>query len=200
MTRTSRLWAVLGMNVILVGALVVVGVSSGSLGVWAEGIDYLADAAAIGLALAALRWERHSTRRRASLWAAGVNAGWLFAMSVAVAVGALLRLTGTTRHVHGLAVLVASAAAAVVMAIGALILGGDDGDRDDIGADLSVRAVLLDTAADAATATGVALSGLVIWLTGGWFWLDPAVALAISVIVAYHALRLLARICATPPA
>ena len=188
MTRTSRLFTVLWMNLALVGALVVVGVSSGSLGVWAEGIDYLADAAAIGLALAALR----STRRSASRWAAGVNAAWLLAMSLAVAVGALIRLADTSPHVHGLAVLVASAVAAVVMALGALIL------RGDVGADLSVRAVLLDTAADAATAAGVAVSGLVIWLKGGWFWLDPAVALAISIVVAYHAVRLLARIRATP--
>jgi len=47
------------------------------------------------------------------------------------------------------------------------------------GEDLNIKAVLLDTAADAAVATGVAATGTVITITQGWYWLDPAVALAI---------------------
>jgi len=50
--------------------------------------------------------------------------------------------------------------------------------------------MLLDTAADAAAAAGVAAMGGIILLTGGWSWLDPAVALAIAVVVGYHALVL----------
>jgi cobalt-zinc-cadmium efflux system protein len=45
--------------------------------------------------------------------------------------------------------------------------------------------------ADAAAAAGVATAGGVILATGGWYWLDPAVALAIAVVVAYHALTLI---------
>src|SRR5712691_10074287 len=78
------------------------------------------------------------------------------------------------------------------MAAGALILRGD-GD-DDAGQaeerDLSVAAVLLDTIADAAAAAGVAATGGIILAVHGWYWLDPAVALAIAVVVAYHALAL----------
>ena len=195
MTRSSRLWAVLGANLALVGVMAIVGASSHSLGVWAEGVDYLADAAAIGLALVALRWERRAAATgRASRWAAGVNAGWLLALSVAVAGGAVARLAGGARHVHGLPVLIISGVAAAVMALGAWILGGDTDGGESEDADLSLRAVLLDTAADAAAAAGVAASGLVIWTTGAWFWLDPAAALTISLVVAYHAARLLARI------
>ncbi|MGD0069156.1 MAG: hypothetical protein ABSB76_37755 [Streptosporangiaceae bacterium] len=43
------------------------------------------------------------------------------------------------------------------MLAGALVLRGDDGSDD-----LNVRAVLLDTAADAAAAAGTAVSGAVI--------------------------------------
>jgi len=30
--------------------------------------------------------------------------------------------------------------------------------------------------------------------TGGWYWLDPAVALIIAVVIAYHALALLRKV------
>ena len=85
--------------------------------------------------------------------------------------------------------LIVSAIAAAVMLAGALILGGDRAADDDGAEDLNVKAVLLDTAADAAAAAGVAVSGAVILGTGGWYWLDPAVALVIAVIVGYHALK-----------
>ena len=99
--------------------------------------------------------------------------------------------------------LVVSAIAALAMGVGALILrgddAGDDGDDGDGAAgerDDSVAAVLLDTVADAAAAAGVAVTGAIILATGGWYWLDPAVALAIAVIVAYHALALIRKVTA----
>ena len=85
---------------------------------------------------------------------------------------------------------------------GALILRGDDDDGGDDadGApgdrDASVAAVLLDTVADAAAAAGVAVTGAIILATGGWYWLDPAVALVIAIIVAYHALALIRKVTA----
>ena len=59
-----------------------------------------------------------------------------------------------------------------------------------------MKAVLLDTAADAAAAAGVAVSGAVILGAGGWYWLDPAVALLIAVIVGYHAQKLVRKVIA----
>lgn len=200
MSRSARLWAVLVANLALVGALIGVGLAAHSLGVWAEGADYLADAAAIGVALAALRLRaptatRPQGRPDATRYAALVNAGWLLALSLLVAVGAVDRLATGTRQVHGLPVLVVSGIAATVMLAGALLLGGDlDDDEDDDGVALSVRAVLLDTAADAAAAGGVAATGAVILATGGLYWLDPTVALLISLAVATQAARLLTRI------
>lgn len=199
MSRSARLWAVLVANLALVGALVGVGLAAHSLGVWAEGADYLADAAAIGVALAALRLQaptasRPQGRPDATRYAALVNAGWLLALSLLVAAGAVHRLATGTRPVHGLPVLVVSGIAATVMLAGALLLGGDLDDDDDDGAALSVRAVLLDTAADAAAAAGVAAAGAVILATGGLYWLDPTVALVISLAVATQAARLLTRI------
>src|SRR5262252_3284646 len=40
------------------------------------------------------------------------------------------------------------------------------------------------------------LVGAIILVTGGWYWLDPAVALAIAVVVAYHAVALIRKVLA----
>jgi len=112
---------------------------------------------------------------------------------------AVAGITGTPA-VDGLPVLVVSGIAALVMTAGALILHGDADDGEGEGAgeaqerDLSVAAVLLDTIADAAAAAGVAVAGGIILATGGWYWLDPAVALAIAVVVAYHAQALIRKV------
>jgi len=197
-TRVAKLWVVLTANVALVGVLVVIGLTAHSLGVWAEGVDYLADAAAIGVTLLAIRLTTPTARRpqgmpRATRYAALVNAGWLFVLTLLVSAGAVDRLVSGVHEVHGLPVLVVSTVAAVVMLGGALLLGGevdDDGGQED----LPVRAVLLDTAADAAAAAGVAAAGAVIYATGGVYWLDPTVALIVAVVVGYHAATLLGRV------
>ena len=75
------------------------------------------------------------------------------------------------------------------MTIGALVLRADDDDGDGDG-DLSVAAVLLDTVGDAATA-GVAVTGAIILAAGGLFWLDPAVALVVAVVISWHAVALI---------
>jgi cobalt-zinc-cadmium efflux system protein len=110
------------------------------------------------------------------------------------------RLATGSPRVDGRPVLVVSAIAALTMTAGALILraddddDGDDGDGGARGRDLSVAAVLLDTVADAAAAAAVAVAGGIILATGGWYWLDPAMALAIAAVVAYHALALIRKV------
>jgi len=89
-----------------------------------------------------------------------------------------------------------SGVAAVAMLVGALIPRADQDDEEDGERDLSVAAVLLDTVADTATAAAVAVVGAIILATDGWYWLDPAVALAIAVVVAYHAVALIRKVLA----
>jgi cobalt-zinc-cadmium efflux system protein len=113
---------------------------------------------------------------------------------VLVAAVAISRLVTGTPQVDGLPVLIVSGIAALVMAAGAVILRGDDAEGEDGSRDLSVAAVLLDTVADAAAAAGVAVAGAIILVTGGWYWLDPAVALAIAIVVAYHACALIGKV------
>jgi cobalt-zinc-cadmium efflux system protein len=180
-SRTRRLSVVLLLNLGLVAGLIVVGVTAHSVAVFAEGGDYLLDAAAAGVALLA-----------AGTLAALINAGWLLALQLLVAGIAVYRLVAGPPAVDGLPVLVVSGIAAVVMGIAALVLRGDGDDGDD--EDLSVKAVLLDTVADSAAAAGVAVTGAVILAARGWYWLDPAVALTIAVVVAYHAGRLIRKV------
>ena len=205
MTRSSRLLVALVLNLVLVVGLVAVGASAHSLGVLAAGADYLADAAAIGFAMLAI-WlsNRPPTARRpggyprANAIAALVNGGWLLVLSILIVASAGDRLITGTPPVHGLPVLIVSGIAAAAMIVAAVILGGDiDGDDDDDAAAdeaLSLRAVLLDTAADAAAAAGVAVTGAVIFVTGRFDWLDPTVALVIAVAIGYQALLLVRRV------
>jgi cobalt-zinc-cadmium efflux system protein len=197
MTRTHRLVVVLLLNLGLVAGLVAVGVTAHSIAVFAEGGDYLLDAAGVGVALLALRLAarpaspaRSAGYPNATSIAALINAGWLLVLELLVAAAALDRLATGRVPVDGLPVLVMSGIAALAMIGGAFVLGGDEGDKEGGEQDLSVAAVLLDTVADAAAAAGVAAVGAVILVTGGWYWLDPAVALVIAVVVAYHALAL----------
>ncbi|MEO5722977.1 MAG: cation diffusion facilitator family transporter, partial [Ilumatobacteraceae bacterium] len=57
--------------------------------------------------------------------------------------------------------------------------------------DLNMHSALLHMISDGAVSIGVALAGLVILLTGGWYWLDPAVSLAISVVIGVQGWKLL---------
>jgi cobalt-zinc-cadmium efflux system protein len=198
-TRRTRLVIVLGLNLALICGLVAVGVTAHSLGVLAAGGDYLADAGGILLALFAI-WltQRPPSPRRpngyphATAYAALINATLLGLVVIVVIVTALWRLAHGTGHVDGLPVLIASAVAAGVMAVGAVILGGDVDDDSDTAADrANMRAIFLDTVADAAAAAGVAVVGAVILATGSWYWLDPVVALAIAIVIGYHVVLLL---------
>lgn len=206
MSRSQRLAVVFALNFGLVVALVAIGVSAHSLAVLAEGGDYLLDAAGAALALLAIRLAARSPGRpgrpAVTDLAALVNCGWLFLLEVLVAAAAADRLVTRTPAVHGLPVLVVSGVAALAMTAGVLVLRAD---ADDAGAgaaadgngggrDLSVAAVMLDTVADAAAAAGVAATGGIILATGSWYWLDPAVALVIAVIIGYHALALLRKV------
>lgn len=200
MTQIHRLATVLGLNLALVAALVAIGITAHSLAVFAEGGDYLLDAAGVGVAIVAARLAarppsatRPQGHPNATSVAALVNAGWLLVLELLVAAGAADRLLTRTPHVSGLPVLVVSAIAALVMTAGAMILRGDaDDDSDE--EDLSVAAVLLDTIADAAAAAGVAITGAIILATHGLYWLDPAVALLIATVIGWHAIALIRKV------
>ncbi len=187
MTQSQRLSIVLTLNLLLIAGLVVVGLTAHSLGVLAAGGDSVADSLAIGLGLFAIHVrERSGGNSKATTMVAAVNATLLLLITGAVAVEGIRRLIGDSPEVNGLPVLIASTVTMVVMSLCAVIVGGDDDDDD-----LHMRSIVLDTIADAISAGAVAVTGAVILWTGGFYWLDPAVALIIGVVIGYQAIRLL---------
>lgn len=189
-TKRKRLWLVLLANVSMVLVLVIVGLSSHSLGVLAAGGDYLGDAAGVALALLALRLTQHRDDSLASTYPALANAIFLLVVTIVVIAEALSRLTGGAPHIEGLPVIIVSIIAGLVMAACAFVIGTvEEGD-------FNMRSVMLDTLADGVSAVGVAASGAIILIVGGVYWLDSAIALGIAAIISYHALKLIREVLA----
>lgn len=186
MTKDTRLSLVLAINLSMVAGLVIVGLLSHSIGVLSSAADYVGDAAGVSLSLVALKMSgRGHGHPRATSLAALVNASLLLLITLVVAAEAVNRLVDGSPEVHGLPVLIVSVFAAGAMILCARILGSIESD------DFNMRSVMLDTVADAAAAIGVAISGAIILAAQGVYWLDAAVALAVAIVVGYHALRLI---------
>jgi cobalt-zinc-cadmium efflux system protein len=188
MTREKRLGLVLSVNLGMVLGLLLVGLLAHSLGVLAAGADYLGDALGTGLALLALGLSGHRRGHpRATSFAALANSSFLLLVTMAVMAEAGHRLSSGAPSIHGAPVVAVSVVAAIAMIACALVLG-------DVGGDLGMQSVMLDTVADAAAAIGVAISGAIILLTKGTYWLDSLVALVIALVISYQAVKLLRRV------
>lgn len=187
MTQTRRLGLVLGLNVVMIAALLIVGLASHSIGVFAAGGDYAADSVAILLGIMAIQIAKHPHGHpKATNYVAGINCIALLVITGFVIVGGLRRLVTHTPEIRGLPVLIVSVVAMASMIAAAFILGRDAGSED-----LHMRSVLLDTVSDAVAAAGVAISGAVIYLSGRLFWLDSVVAIMIGLIIGFGSLKLL---------
>jgi cobalt-zinc-cadmium efflux system protein len=180
-SQQRRLGIVLGLNLSLIAALVIVGLAAHSVGVLAAAGDTAADSVALVLGLIAATVRDRSTHPRRSLAipaAALINGSALLVVTALILVEAARRLCRGAPEVHGLPVLIVSGVTMSVLLVGAWVLGASAANED-----LHMRSVLLDTLADAAAAGAVAIAGAVIALTGQFFWLDPALALLIAVVV-----------------
>lgn len=191
-SQRRRLSIVLGLNVALIVALVVVGFTSGSVGVLSAAGDTVADSVALVLGLLAVairdRHPREEVGRRAIGAAALLNALGLLVVTVLVVAESIRRLRSGATEVQGVPMLIVSVVTMLVLLLGAWILGAGAGQED-----VHMRSVLLDTLADAAAAGAVAVAGAVIAVTDGFFWLDPALALVIAALVAVAAAHLVTK-------
>lgn len=189
-SQRRRLLTVLGLNVALIAALVVVGIAAHSVGVLAAAGDTVGDCLGLALGLGAValrdRDPQHPRAGRPIAIAALVNAALLIAVTGAVVGESAQRLADGSPEVEGLPVVIVSVVTLGVMLAGAVVLGRSAADED-----LHMRSVLLDAVADAAAAAGVAIAGTIILLAHGLYWLDPIVALAISAVILVAAIRLL---------
>jgi cobalt-zinc-cadmium efflux system protein len=115
--------------------------------------------------------------RRASILAALGNAVLLLVAVGGIAWEAVQRL-GRPGPVAGGTVMAVAAAGVVLNGVTALLF------RAGRKRDINVRSAFVHMAADAAVSLGVVLAGLAMAQTG-WFWLDPAISLAIGAVIVW---------------
>ena len=181
----SRAFAVgVALNVTFVVVEAIYGIAAHSTALLADSAHNASDVLGLGLAwiAASLARRKPSLRHTYGLRASTVLAALTNAVLLLVAVGgvsweAIRRLVDPdTHHVEGLTVLAVAAVGVVINAASALLFLR--GRKDDA----NVRAAFLHLAADAGVSLGVVVAGAAIMKTG-WDWLDPAVSLAVSIVV-----------------
>ena len=198
--RERRLVIALGLNLGIVVTQVVFGIVAGSLGLLADAGHNLTDVAALVISLIAVRLARRPPTpsrsfgmHRSTILAAQANAAGILAITALLAFEAIRRLSAPG-HVEGGIVVIVAMLAGLANLASALILRGqshDHGHGHGAEQDLNMRSALLHMFGDAAASAGVAVAGAVILLTGSWDWLDPAVSLGVSALIAVQAWRLL---------
>lgn len=189
--QIRRLGLALLLNVSVVAVQVAGSAAAHSLGLLADAGHGLVDIGALALALGAARLARRGPTaarsfgyHRSGVLAAQVNAVLIVAVTVVIAVIAVQRLVHPVAVTGSLVVPVALVATAGNAAAALALLGRDHRH------DLNVRAALWHLLGDAGASVGVAVTGAVIWLTGRYQWLDPAVSLGIGALIGYQGLVL----------
>jgi cobalt-zinc-cadmium efflux system protein len=192
--RQQRLVIAIVLNVAVVVAQIIWGLLAHSLGLLADAGHNLADVAGLAIAVIALRYSLRSAtmarsfgHHRATILAALANGGLLLAVTGFVAVDAVLRLVHP-RPVHGGIVALVALGAAALNGLGATLVHERRAHPD-----LNMSAATLHLVSDAAVSLAVAAAGLVILLSHGTYWIDPAVSLLVCVAIASQAVRLLHR-------
>lgn len=172
-----------GLNVLFVVVEVVFGLLANSLALLADAGHNLADVLSLLLAWGAhaLSSSRPTHRRtygfrRSTILASLISAVALYSALGAMAWEAINRFQEQA-SVSGSTVIVVAALGMVINGATALLFARDR-HRD-----LNVRGAFMHMAADALVSLGVVLTGFGLVLTG-WTWLDPAISLAIIVVVA----------------
>ena len=170
------------LNLALVLAELTFGLLSNSLALISDGVHNFSDVLGLLLAwggswLAARRPSASRTYgfRRASILAALGNAALLLVATGGLLVEALQRLADPQPVATDTVLWVASAAIIVNTATALLFLRG----RAD---DLNIRGAFLHMTADAAVSLGVVVAAIIIGQTGQ-FWLDPALSIAVGVVI-----------------
>jgi cobalt-zinc-cadmium efflux system protein len=116
-----------------------------------------------------------------SILAALVNSIVLIGIVIAIGYEALRRLANPESVQGGIVII----AALLGIAINAYVAFGLRGDTHN----LNMRAALLHVTGDIGASIGVVLAGTVILLTG-WLYIDPLLSIAIAVLIAYGAWRI----------
>jgi cobalt-zinc-cadmium efflux system protein len=182
-------WALVA-NAVLLAAEVVGGLAFHSLALLADAAHLLSDVAALAVALVAHRLlarpatDRHSYGlQRAEVLAAQANGAALLAVSAWIVYVAVQRI-GDAPNVDGGGLVAVALVGLVVNVVSAVVLARVSG------ASLNLRGAVTHLVADALGSVGAVVAGVAV-LAWDASWVDPAVSIAIAVLVVWSAWRLL---------
>lgn len=174
-----NLWLALGLTSTFLVAEVIGGVITQSLALISDAAHMFTDAAALAIALAAIRIARRPADRRRSfgyhrfeILAAAFNALLLFAVAMYILFEAWQRLRQPA-SVESMGMLVIAAIGTVVNLISMRLLSSDKE------ASLNVKGAYLEVWSDLLGSLGVIAAAVVIRFTG-WGWVDSLVAVGIG--------------------
>ena len=186
--RGATLKRALALTCVILAVEFAGGLFSHSLALLSDAGHVLTDVFALGLAWFAVEQaKRPADQRRSygyhrvSILAALVNAVTLIVIVVAIAYEAVRRIANP-EPVQGVIVIVS---ALVAISVNSYIAVGLRGDTKS----LNLRAAMLHVVGDVAASVGVVVAGVVILLTG-WLYIDPLLSLAIAVLIAFGAWRI----------
>ena len=178
------------LNIVFVIIEVSYGLFADSLALIADAGHNLSDVMSLMLAWgASYLATKHPTHKRTyGLRKVTIMASLLSAVLLLVALGGIawesVERLSSPQPVDGMIIIVVAAIGVVINTATALLFV--KGQKHD----LNIRAAYLHMAADAVISLGVVVAGIAIMLTG-WLWLDPAISLAIVVIILFGTWRLL---------
>lgn len=186
--RSAKLRVALGLTCLVLLVELAGGLASHSLALLSDAGHVLTDVFALGLAwFAVAQANRPADPRRSygyhrvSILAALVNSAILFGIVIAIGYEAVRRLANP-QPVQGGIVIVA---ALIGIAINTYVAFGLRGDAHN----LNLRAALMHVTGDIGASLGVVVAGAVILFTG-WLYIDPLLSLAIAVLIAFGAWRI----------
>jgi cobalt-zinc-cadmium efflux system protein len=186
--RSATLKVALALTCLVLLVELAGGLVSHSLALLSDAGHVLTDVFALGLAwFAVAQASRPADQRRSygyhrvSILAALVNSVVLIGIVIAIGYEALRRLANPEPVQGGIVVITAL----VGIAINTYVAFGLRGDTHS----LNMRAAFLHVAGDIGASVGVVVAGLVILLTG-WLYIDPLLSLAIAVLIAFGAWRI----------
>jgi cobalt-zinc-cadmium efflux system protein len=186
--RGATLKKALALTCLILAVEFAGGLISHSLALLSDAGHVLTDVFALGLAWFAVEQaKRPADQRRSygyhrvSILAALVNAVTLIVIVIAIAYEAVRRIANP-EPVQGAVVIVS---ALVAIAVNSYIAFGLRGGTKS----LNLRAAMLHIVGDIAASVGVVVAGAVI-LLAGWLYIDPLLSLAIAVLIAFGAWRI----------
>ena len=185
-----NLWIVLGLTTAFMLAEIVGGVLTKSLALISDAAHMFTDAAALAVALAAIRIGKRAADHkrtfgyyRFEILAAAFNAVLLFLVAAYILYEAYQRLRSPP-EIQSVGMLVIASIGLVVNFIGMRML------RGGAASSLNVKGAYLEVWADMLGSLGVIVAAIAIYFTR-WAWIDPLVAAAIGLWVLPRTWKLL---------